>query len=66
MEGAVERRICVYIYIYIPLGFLGVIHRASGSVTFQERAIARGWLEVVTLLYELEALSRHREVLAAA
>lgn len=39
---------------YIPLGFLGVIHRASGSVTFQEHdcRLARGWLEAVTLLYE--------------
>lgn len=38
---------------YIPLGFLGVIHRGSGSVTFQEHdcRLARGWLEAVTLLY---------------
>lgn len=61
---------------YIPLGFLGVIHRGSGSVTFREHdcRLARGWLEAVTLLYiyirALRALSRTprptREVLAAA
>lgn len=44
---------------YIPLGFLGVIHRGSGSVTFQEHdcRLARGWLEAVTLLYERCELS---------
>lgn len=58
---------------YIPLGFLGVIHRGSGSVTFREHdcRLARGWLEAVTLLYiYIRALSRiprpTREVLAAA
>ena len=44
---------------HIPLGFLGVIHRGSGSVTFQEHdcRLARGWLEAVTLLYERCELS---------
>lgn len=56
---------------YIPLGFLGVIHRASGSVTFQEHdcRLARGWLEAVTLLYERytpRTPRPTREVLAAA
>lgn len=58
---------------YIPLGFLGVIHRGSGSVTFREHdcRLARGWLEAVTLLYiYTSSLSRiprpTREVLAAA